>query len=338
MGLGGTEAERRPPLTLVLGGLLDLTRMSWFGPFVVAAFALGAVAGFHELGRFDGWDLLKILVGGSLGFAGGFVLNDWADSEQDRVLYAGRELDQNYQKQLRRERPFTKGRPIPAGIVTSSQAFLFALLLYALAGAVACSFPSPHHWYLLGLMVYTGIGEPLYCVVKRRQGRTPFATVLTATLLGLTPLAGYLALGHPGLLALAIFLVLVTWELGHNQAYDIIDYENDKRRNLRVATVMLGLDFVARWVFVNVLLHLGAVVFLGLAARMGWIYLGITTIGAIPLLIATARLLKNPDVPTGQAVHDQLLYYLMVILVALVANALAAHSGVAFLSRIARFG
>jgi len=338
MGLGRTEVERRPPLALVLGGLLDLTRMSWFGLFVVTGFALGAVVGFHQLGSFNGWDLLKILVGGSLGFAGGFVLNDWADSEQDRVLYAGRELDQSYQKQIRRERPFTKGRPIAAGIVTSSQALLFALLLYALAAAFAYSFPSPHRWYLLGLMVYTGLGEPFYCVVKRRQGHTPFATVLTATLLGITPLAGYLALGHPGLLALAIFLILVTWELGHNQAYDIIDYENDKSRGLRVATVMLGLDFVARWVFTSVLLHLGAVVFLGLVAKMGWIYLGITAIGAIPLLIAAGRLLKNPDIPTGQAVHDQLLYYLMVILVALIANALAAQSGISFLSKLGRFG
>ena len=223
----------------------DLTRMAYFGPAVFSVFLLGAVLAMPEGPHWGA--LFRVVLLGVVGFSGGFVLNDWADREPDRAMLAAGIRDPQYGRQLRRERPFTGTRPIAAGIVSPHAGLVFALALIVTSALTALTFPAPHRWYLLTIIGASTVLEPLYCLVKQRQRRFPFATFISAYLVGICPPTGYLAIRRPDLTALLLLASVYLWEFGFNQLYDTVDVDNDRRRGVTTLSTLLGLRFVAAW-------------------------------------------------------------------------------------------
>ena len=132
----------------VAGALVDLTRMLYFGPVVLSFFVLGVMLAMPDAPMWSG--LVRVLLAGAIGFAGGFVLNDWAGWRADKVMLAARAHEAEYLAQLHRERRFTGTRPIAAGIVSPAAGLAFGLGLMAVSGAICLTFPSPNRWYLAG--------------------------------------------------------------------------------------------------------------------------------------------------------------------------------------------
>ena len=256
----GSSRERRWPVSTdayvqtgrapgrTLGALVDLTRMLYFGPPVLSLFVLGSVLAMPEGPVWSA--IVRVLFAGGVGFAGGFVLNDWADWRADKAMLAARAHDAEYMAQLRRERPFTGTRPIAAGIISPRAGLAFALALIAASAAVCLTFPSPHRWYLVGALAYCTVAEPVYCFIKRKQkGLFPFATFFHAPLEALCPAMAYLAVRRPDLTPLGLFASMYFWEVGFNQLYDTIDVENDRLRGITTLSSVLGVRFVAAWGF-----------------------------------------------------------------------------------------
>jgi 4-hydroxybenzoate polyprenyltransferase len=241
------------------GALVDLTRMLYFGPAVACMFVLGAMLAMPQTPAW--WALGRLMFAGLVGFAGGFVLNDWADWRADRAMLAARAHDAEYLEQLRKERLFTGTRPIAAGILSPGEGLAFALVLIGISGAVCLTFPSPNRWYLLGILAYCTVAEPTYCFIKKKQKVFPFATFFHAPLEGLCPVAAYLAVRPPSMVVLGLFASIYFWEVGFNQLYDTIDVENDRLRGITTLSSVLGVRFVAGWAFTFSVLSTAGFVF-----------------------------------------------------------------------------
>jgi len=306
----------KPPLALAL---VDLSRVLYFGPAVLSAFLLGAVLGMPEGPKWGA--LLKILLGGLAGFSAGFVLNDCMDAEADRRMLAARAHLPEYEKQLRTERRFTGTRPIAAGIVSPSGALAFAAALTAVSAAIAATFPAPHRWYVLGGLGIGVVGEPAYCLIKRRQRRLPLATFLSAPLVALPAPVGYLAVRRPDATAALLFASFFFWELGFNQLYDTVDAENDRLRGITTLSVSLGLRFVAVWALAMSSLCCVAFVLLWRAAAGGTAMLaGLLVAGA--LLIGTDGLLvARPRLPTARRAISLHQVFIVIVVAATVLDA-----------------
>jgi len=282
-------AIEKPPLA---GALVDLTRMLCFGPAVLSLFLLGVMLSMPNAPVWSA--LVRVLLLGAVGFAGGFVLNDWADWRADKAMLAARAHDAEYLAQLRKERTFTGTRPIAAGIISPAGGLAFALGLIGVAAAICLTFPSPNRWYLLAILGYCTVAEPTYCLIKRKQKVFPIATFFHAPLEALCPVAGYLATRRPDLTPLGMFAAIYCWEVGFNQLYDTIDVENDRLRGITTLSSVLGVRFVAGWAFTFSVLCTAALVFTWRVAHAGPIML-IGVLGAGALMAgADAYLFSRP--------------------------------------------
>ncbi len=297
--LRGEEVASTLSIGRRLGAYFDLTRMSYFGAPVAAVFLFGTLVGFGVTGQFDWVVLVKVLFGGLLGTSAGFVLNDMADRRHDRVIYGEAVPDELYLRQIRMERPFTKARPLAAGILSPIEAGVLCAVLAGLAAVIALTFPPPRNYWILAILGYNFVGEPGYCWVKQRQMRFPLATFITGSLIGLWPVAGYAGAALPDRVAFLLFLVIFFWETGHNQVYDIVDYENDRRRGLNVMTVLYGLKAVSTWVFVLGILLCASVVALWRVADFSPVFLAVAGAGLALFTAMNVRLLLKPSVKRG---------------------------------------
>ena len=309
---------RSARLTAALA-FVDLTRVLYFGPPVFSVFLLGAVVAMPQAPYWSA--LVRIVIGGLVGFSGGFVLNDWADRAADRVMLDARQHLPDYERQLRKERRFTGTRPVAAGIVSPNAALAFALVLIGISGGIALTFPSPHRWYLLGALAYSTVAEPTYCVLKRRQGRVPVATFFHATLLGVCPAAGYLAVCRPDRTALGLFLSLYFWEVGFNQLYDTVDAENDRHRGVTTLSAALGLRFVSRWCLVLSAITVASFAWVWSTSGSGPVMLGAVGVAGALLLGTDALFAIRPQLRIASAAIDIHQLFVMLVVAGTVGDA-----------------
>jgi len=313
------DGVKRPSARAAAGAFVDLTRIAYFGPGVAAAFLLGAVLAMPDA---PDWSALgRIVLGGLIGFSGGFVLNDWADRTRDRLALEARIHHPDYERQLRRERPFTRTRPLAIGLVSPNAGLAFALALIAVSAGIALTFPSPHRWYILSALAFCAAAEPLYCRLKPSQGDVPVATFFHAALLGVCPAVGYLALARPDWTALGLFLWLYLWEVGFNQLYDTVDAENDRLRGVATLSTTRGLPFVARWCLAASALTSGCFLWVWWTSGFGRLAeAGLCLAGAV-LLGTDLVLVLRPRLRVASAAITLHQVYVMIIVAATLADA-----------------
>jgi len=308
-------ARGRPPTVLAL---IDLTRLLYFGPAVFSVFLFGAIVAMPQG---PDWSvLLRMVFLGVVGFSGGFVLNDWADRKTDRVALRAGLHDPDYARQLRTERRFTGTRPVSAGIVSPNTALAFALALIGISAAVALTFPSPHRFYVLGAIAFNTAAEPIYCAMKRMQRGFPIATFFHATLLGMCPLAAYLAVRRPDLTAALLFMSLYSWEVAFNQIYDTVDAENDRLRGISTLSARLGSRPVAAWCLALSFVTSSFFVFLWWSCGSGVAMLAAICTAALFLTGIDAFFLLRPQLHVARAAIRIHQLYLMLIVAGTVAD------------------
>jgi 4-hydroxybenzoate polyprenyltransferase len=168
--------------------------------------------------------------------------------------------------------PRTASRPLPAGRITTRQAWLF-LLAGAALFVTACTA------FLLGY----GNPWPLYLAVPTLAllagySHTKRVTILSHFALGATialaPVAAWIAI-HPaslGLVAVILAAATLFWITGFDIIYACQDVETDRRDGLFSIPAHLGIGralLVSRGCHVLTVALLAA---LGVAAGLGWIY------------------------------------------------------------------
>ena len=266
---------------------LDLTRLHFFFVWPIL-FCSGLFLSFPNYGGFSFLLITKAAVIGFLGFEAGFVLNDYVDRELDK-----RDIESD--KLTKYWRPFGK-RPIPSGMVSPSHALMLFVLLVMTTSMLITTLPYPHSVYVLVIMVYAYCIEYFYQVKKRNQS-CPIALLLGRTDFTLFPIAGYLSNGNPDVTALLYFVFFYPFAMAHLGVNDLIDFNNDKVRELKTIPVLYGIKGTIRWILFFTALHfITAAIFvrtLGTIALFGF------AIGFCLLIIANYMILKGKSSEAG---------------------------------------
>lgn len=269
-----------------LKGFIDLTRLQ-FGFAWPLLFCSGLLLAFYQYGGFDEIVLLKGILIGFFGFEAGLILNDYMDREYDKRDVEG-DLT-NYWRAF-------KERPIPTGLISPRLALMLFILFAGIAVILIATLPYPHSVYLLIIMAYA-YGVEVFYQVKKRKQRYPVAQLIGRTDFALFPVAGYLMVGSPDLVALLYFLFFYPFAMAHLGANDLVDIRNDLARKLKSVTVLYGVDGTARWILVFTLMH--ACTSLLFAYFLGWQVLIGFAIGFLLLGIANYMIMKHKTPAIG---------------------------------------
>lgn len=213
-----------------------------------------------------------------LGFAAGFfisgsliVLNDYFDLEVDRVN--------------------SPDRPLPAGLVSPSEAILLTAVSAAI-GLLAAALLGWAALLLSGLFWLIGI---LYNWKFKEAGLA--GNLMVASNVGFTFILGGMAVGEPWDAMVWCFALMAFFiDLGEEIAGDAMDIEGDKKRGSRSIAIVRGRRFALR---VSSLLF-GLVILISwipiLFGWMGMSYLVLIGITDVLILVCTVRLV-NSDTP-----------------------------------------
>jgi 4-hydroxybenzoate polyprenyltransferase len=269
-----------------LKGFVDLTRLQ-FGFAWPLLFCSGLLLAFYQYGNFDEIVLLKGILIGFFGFEAGFILNDYVDREYDRRDVEGKLTD--YWRAY-------KERPIPSGLISPRLALFLFLLFAGIAAVLIATLPYPHSLYLFILMAYTYSVEVLYQVKKRKQ-KYPVAQLIGRTDFALFPVAGYLMVGSPDLIALLYFLFFYPFAMAHLGANDLVDIKNDLARGMKSVTVLYGREGTARWILAFTILHVCTSLLF--AYFLGWQVLIGFSIGFLLLGIANLMIMRHKSPTIG---------------------------------------
>ncbi|HOS42535.1 MAG TPA: UbiA-like polyprenyltransferase [Armatimonadota bacterium] len=233
-------------------------------PFALMA-ALVAMDGRIQWGPL-GWILLAMVGARSSAMA----FNRLADLEYDR------------------RNPRTRGRALPAGLVTVGQAWAFTLAAAALLVAAAWQLNPLALWLSpVALAVVWG-----YSLTKRF---TAASHLVLGLALGIAPSAAWIALtGTLTLAPMALTLAVLCWVAGFDIIYACQDAEFDRAVGLHSLPAALGLGrALALSAFLHLLAFLGLAAF-GWLAGLGWGYAAaLAPVGA--LLIAQHRMVRPDD-------------------------------------------
>jgi geranylgeranylglycerol-phosphate geranylgeranyltransferase len=248
-------------------------------------FSAGVCVFLGEIVALGGFPFLREAV---LGFACGFfisgsalVSNDYFDLEVDKVN--------------------APQRPLPSGIVSPTEALLFAAftMLVGLAAAFAISVPA------FVISVIFGIIGVLYNWKYKQAGL--LGNLMVASSVGITFILGGLAVGQPfnpivWFFSLTAFLI----DFGEEIAGDAMDIEGDKKRDSKSIAIRCGKQFALR-ISAGVLLLLVLISFT--PYLLGWLgitYLIIISIADILTLFTIVKLLKSQTPEEGRKYMRQI--------------------------------
>lgn len=244
-------------------GFLDLLRLpatlqlsSWI--------LLGTLLAFRDMDVFQIDPFLRVFLGAVLGIGGGMALNDWVDRRFDEMrIRKNRHYDENSR--------LTKRRPLVEGMVSSGEAALLTLSCLLSVILIASTAPFPRNLYVIIFITYFIFAELLY---QKLRHITPFSLPIEASIFGLWPLVGYLAVSDefPTLLLINMFVIAFFWEVCHNQNADIIDLENDVVVGLKTLPIIYGTRFSAHLILISSIIVFISSSILFIVGNLGPIY------------------------------------------------------------------
>jgi len=209
----------------------------------------------------------------------------------------------------------TRDRPLPSGRLDPTLALAFGLgvPVFALPVLALVAGPLTAALALLALVSYVAVYTPL----KRRSSLALFVGAVPGAI---PPLMGWTAVtGHADLGGVAVFLLLLAWQLPHFIAISLYLKEDYARGGMKVFALVHG-DKVARtWIAGTSLLLLPASllpVALGLA---GWLYGGIAGAASIAFTgyALTGLRLEGEANRWARRIFLATLLYLVALMVAL---------------------
>ena len=197
------------------------------------------------------------------------------------------------------ENPRTKGRHIPAGLLSTRTVVLFTLVNSAVfCGATVLFLPNPLPLYLCVPVLLFLLA---YSYTKRFTALAHFwlgASLMLAPISAWIALRGEVLMTAPGDLLPAVLLgaSVLLWVAGFDIIYACQDHAFDSEAKLRSVPVLLGIAGALRLASVTHFLMVGALIALPLTCphlRLGWIYGA--GIAAVAILLAYEHWLVRPD-------------------------------------------
>lgn len=196
-------------------GLLELMRI----PHLAFSLPIAIAAAFMASnGAPDSMTLILVFLVTGLNHAGGHVMNDFYDRFIDAT------------------NPRTKNRAIPSGRVKPLEALLFGALLFL--GAFFIALFINITGFIIALVGATL--ALLYSISLKNKGI--WGHISCALVTALPVIFGWIAVGETTFITYIIFLIVFTWELGHNILAASSDYISDKESNITTLPVKVGLN------------------------------------------------------------------------------------------------
>lgn len=251
-----------------------------------AGYYLASRGPFHFAG------LMNTLLGTLLVASGTATLNQW--------------MERVWDGQMRR----TSSRPLPAGRVSSKEAFGFGLLL-SLAGGLYLAFAVNSLAAFLAvstLLSYLLIYTPL----KRK---TALCTLLGAFPGAMPTLIGWAgAAAHIDAQAWFLFGILFLWQFPHFLAIALMYREDYDRAGYRM---LPGFDLDSRFTRAEILaftIVLIAVTLLPITAHSGFLYIGVMSVAGAFLLFYVLKLMRSGSrTLASRLVHASVMYLPVVL-------------------------
>ncbi|HSX33731.1 MAG TPA: heme o synthase [Candidatus Saccharimonadales bacterium] len=222
-----SKAERRSLLRVRLlwrgsdsFGAVVKTYYQLTKPGIIYGNILTALAGFLLASSWHGrwWRLLALLIGTSLVIGGACVFNNYID----------RGIDQKMKR--------TQKRALVSGVVTGTQALIYASVLCVVGFAVLVAFTNfvTVCVGVIGLLDYV----VLYGVSKRRS---TYGTLVGSISGAMPVVAGYTAVtGHFDLGAGILFLIMAAWQMPHFFAIALYRQDDYAAAGLPVLPIAKG--------------------------------------------------------------------------------------------------
>ncbi len=241
------------------------------------------------------WNVL--MAAGGLGLAGVEVrLDTWlgALAGTTLVVAAANGLNMVIERRSDALMPRTAQRPLATGqlsptravVLASLQALLGLALLYRWANPLTAGLG------LAAMVLYVGIYTPM-------KPHSAWATLPGAVAGALPPLMGWTAAtGRAELPGLALFALLLAWQIPHVLAIGLLREHEYARAGLRVTSMALGAERTRFWIFVSASATISASLFLGVPGLVGMLYLGFAA-AAGGALMAVALMGLEREVDPG---------------------------------------
>ena len=264
----------------------------------------GAVGMAIAPGHIDWVTAAATLICMAAGAGGCGALNMWYDADIDGLMQR------------------TAGRPIPSNRVAAREALISGVLLSVLSVLVLSVLVNPVAGALLALTI--GIYVPLYTMFLKR--RTSQNIVIGGAAGALPPVIGWAAVtasADPG--ALSLFLIIFLWTPPHFWALAIGRSSDYERANIPMLPVVAGPETTARNIFIYSVLLVAASFLPGLLGLGGLVYTGIAAaLGAVFLVKAYAVLRAHDREHRNRAAFKLFgfsIFYMFALFVALLATA-----------------
>jgi len=234
-----------------------------------------------------------------------YVFNDCCDIDVDRIAMPD--------------------RPLPSAALSSRDAQIWALLLFAFSAAVA--------FYLnIESFVVLIIATALITVYSSRAKRsTPFSWFLVGLAFGLVPFgvwlsmepAGVLKAGaglHPASVMLALMICVTDW--GFTNCDASRDVAGDEEKGIPTTPATFGIPVTAKMVAAFWLIGVALSLALGLSAGLGWLYMAVATAAGLWLLAQNLDFVRNPTAERGNRLFYQSANYRAALFAAIIVDVL----------------
>jgi len=268
---------------------LELTK-----PRIVALIVFTAVIGMFL--AVPGMVPLQPLLAGTIGIwlaaASAAALNHLIDRRIDKVMVR------------------TAHRPLATGALSSTQVFVFAIVLGALSMAILCLFVNP----LTAALTFAGLIGYAVVYTAFLKRATPQNIVIGGIAGAVPPLLGWAAVTnevHP--FALLLVLIIFVWTPPHFWALAIFRRDDYSRAQVPMLPVTHGVQYT-RWhvLFYTVLLVI-VTLLPYLAGMSGLFYLGGALVLGAGFVYYAIKLLDPPDERFAMRVFNYSIIYLMAL-------------------------
>jgi heme o synthase len=279
-------------------------------PRIVVVLIITAIASMLAASRFDntpevGWDismwnLLFLIISGTLASAGSSALNHYYDRDIDKVMQR------------------TSKRPIPSGRLPPQRVLFYGLLLCVVSVVLAILTLNlvSAGMIALGIFIYVVI----YTIWLKRNN--PSNIVIGGFAGSAASMAGWsAATGSIDLLGLLVGLLVFLWTPAHFWCLAIKAREEYHTVNVPMLPVLIGNQKTATYIFYNTALLLPyslSLYFFGL----GMLYTVIAFIAGSLMLIYHYKLVKEPTPDFAWKAYKVTAPYLVVIFVGIALDAL----------------
>lgn len=212
----------------------------------------------------------------------------------------------------------TRGRPLPAGVLTPAQAATLGLLLAWLSYVVLAVFCNP----LAALLAMANIFyyAVVYTIWLKR--RTPQNIVIGGGAGASAPIIAWAAVtGRVEWPAIAIAAIIFLWTPPHFWALSLYRREDYLRAQLPMLPVTHGEPETRRQILLYSLVLVPLTLAVGPIAGLGWLYLGAAVVLGALFVAGAFRLWREPSVPRAMHLFRFSILYLFCLFLVMTLDA-----------------